>query len=107
MNSVNEKEKKLNLALTKLKNLNLNNPDTKKNIENLTIQKNQLQIEKEELEEKFKILLEDHNSLGKKLDEFHEQEKKEEKKQSEFSEKIDELNQETDNLLDEIDKWQT
>ena len=29
------------------------------------------------------------------------------KKQIEFSEKIDELNQETDTLLDEIDKWQT
>ena len=35
MNSVIEKEKKLNLALTKLKNLNLKNPDIKKNIENL------------------------------------------------------------------------
>ena len=30
MNSVIEKEKKLNLALTKLKNLNLQNPDIKK-----------------------------------------------------------------------------
>jgi hypothetical protein len=30
MNSVIEKEKKLSLALTKLKNLNLNNPDIKK-----------------------------------------------------------------------------
>ena len=29
------------------------------------------------------------------------------KKQIEFSEKIHELNQETDTLLDEIDKWQT
>ena len=52
-------------------------------------------------------MLEDHNTLSKKLGKFHDQEKKEEKKQSEFSEKIDELNQETDNLLDEIDKWQT
>ena len=34
-------------------------------------------------------------------------EKKDQKKQSEFSEKIDELNQETDTLLEEIDKWQT
>ena len=49
MNSVTEKEKKLNLALTKLKKLNLKNPDIKKNIENLTSQKNQLEIEKEEL----------------------------------------------------------
>ena len=45
MKSVIEKEKKLNLALTKLKNLNLNNPDIKKNIENLSVQKNQLEIE--------------------------------------------------------------
>ena len=29
------------------------------------------------------------------------------KKQLKFSEKIDELNQETDILLDEMDKWQT
>ena len=29
------------------------------------------------------------------------------KKQIEFSEKIDELNQETDTLISEIDKWQT
>ena len=39
MNSVIEKEKKLNLALTKLKNLNFENPDIKKNIENLDKQK--------------------------------------------------------------------
>ena len=31
----------------------------------------------------------------------------EKKKQIEFSEKIDELNQETDTLIEEIDKWQT
>ena len=55
MNSVIEKKKKLNLALTKLKNLNFKNPDIKKNIENLSIQKNQLEIEKQELEENIKV----------------------------------------------------
>jgi 5-formyltetrahydrofolate cyclo-ligase len=107
MNSVIEKEKKLNLALTKLKNLNLKNPDIKKNIENLKAQKNQLEIEKQELEEKYKGLEDDYNNLTKKLDEFQNLEKVEQKRQMEFSEKIDELNQETDTLLDEIDKWQT
>ena len=107
MNSVIEKEKKLNLALTKLKNLNLKSPDIKKHIENLSVQKNQLEIEKQELEEKYKSLENDYNDLSKKLDEFQNQEKIEHKKQIEFSEKIDELNQETDTLLDEIDKWQT
>ena len=45
MNSVVEKEKKLNLALTKLKNLNFKNSD-KKNIEKLSIKKNKLEIKK-------------------------------------------------------------
>ena len=86
MNSVIEKEKRLTLALTKLKNLNYKNLSIKKNIENLDEQKNQLQIEKQELEN---------------------QEKIEKQKQLNFSEKIDELNQETDILLSEIDEWQT
>ena len=51
-------------------------------------------------------LLEEHNNLAKKLEEIQNKEKLEQKKQIEFSEKIDELNQETDTLLEEIDKWQ-
>ena len=107
MNSLIEKEKKLTIALTKLKNLNLKNPDIKKDVENLNNQKNQLEIEKQELEEKYKSLVDDYGNLTKKLDEFENKEKFEKKKQIEFSEKIDELNQETDTLIGEIDKWQT
>ena len=44
--------------------------------------------------------------MTKKLEELKNKEKQEEIKQIEFSEKIDELNQETDTLLEEIDKWQ-
>ena len=46
MNSVIEKEKKLSLALSKLKNLNLTNPDLQNNVEILNQKKNQLEIEK-------------------------------------------------------------
>ena len=59
------------------------------------------------MEEKCKLLEEDYNSLSIKLQEMENQEKIEQKKHIEFSEKIDELNQETDTLLEEIDKWQT
>ena len=107
MNFLSEKEKKLNEALTKLKNLNFKDPGIKKNIENLKAQKNQLKIEKGELEEKYKDLVNEHDQLTQKLDEFVSQEKIEKEKQLKFSEKIDELNQETDILIDEIDKWQT
>ena len=106
MNSILEKEKKLNLALTKLKNLNLENPDIKKNIEILGEQKNQLEIEKSEIEKKYQTLVDEHENLSKKLEDLKNKEKLEERKQIEFSENIDELNQETDTLLDEIDKWQ-
>ena len=106
MNSINEKEKKLNIALAELKNLDLSNPDLQNNIENLNFQKTQLEIEKSQLEDKYKLLLEEHASLSKKLEEIQNKEKLEEIKQIEFSEKIDELNQETDILLEEMDKWQ-
>ena len=106
MNSINEKEKKLNIALEELKNLDLTNPKLQKNIENLSTKQNQLEIEKIQIEEKYKMLLEEHEKLANKLEELKKREKLEERKQIEFSEKIDELNQETDTLLDEIDKWQ-
>ena len=89
MNSVIEKEKKLNIALEELKNLDLSNPDLQKNIENLSLQKNQLEIEKNELENKYKNLLEEHENLSKKLEEIKDKQKLEQRKQIEFSEKID------------------
>ena len=106
MNSINEKEKKLNIALEELKNLDLTNPELQKNIENLSTKQNQLEIEKIQIEEKYKTLLEEHENPSKKLEDLKNKEKLEERKQIEFSEKIDELNQETDILLDEIDKWE-
>ena len=106
MNSILEKEKKLNLALTKLKNLNLENPDIKKNIEILGKQKNQLEIEKKELETNYEELQQNYQKLMSKIDELNNQKEVEVKKELEFSDKIDELNQETDSLLEEIDKWQ-
>ena len=77
MKTSSEKEKKLDTALSKLIDLNLN-ANLKENLQHLGYQKNQLEIEKKE--EQSKVL--------------------------QFSEKIDELNQETDTLLEDIDKWQ-
>ena len=70
MNSILEKEKKLNIALAKLKNLNLKDPDINKNIEMLGEQKNQLEIEKSELEKKYKTLVDEHDNLSRKLEEL-------------------------------------
>ena len=45
---------------------NLKNPHIKKNIEDLSTQKNQLEIEKQEIEEKYKSLADDYNDISKK-----------------------------------------
>ena len=51
MKTDSEKEKKLSFALNRLKSLNLQNPTLKNNLENLSSQKNQLEIEKKEIEQ--------------------------------------------------------
>ena len=107
MNSIIEKEKKLNSAILRLKKFKLKNPELQSGIADLNQKKNQLEIEKKELENKYKFLKEDYDNLSKKFEDMKNREKFEEIKQIEFSEKIDELNQETDTLLEEIDKWQT
>ncbi len=104
MKTFNEKEEKLNSSLQKLKKLKFENPQLAEQIKNLKAQKNQLEIEKRDFEEKYRVLVTEHETLRKKIkDEKLSQRHKELK----FNEKIDELNQETDILLDEIDKWQT
>ena len=103
MKTLTEKEEKLDLALKKLKNLKLSNPKVKELTENLFSQKNQLEIEKYEIEEKYKVL---QNDFAKLKHRIKEQNQSQRTKELKFNEKIDELNQETDNLLEEIDKWQ-
>ena len=48
----------------------------------------------------------DYEALKQKLDKINKNKENQKEKEIEFSEKIDELNQETDTLLEEIDKWQ-
>ena len=56
MNSITEKEKKLSSVLDRLKNLNLKNPELDNSIEEFKDKKNQLEIEKKELEDKYQLI---------------------------------------------------
>ena len=106
MNSIHEKEKKLQQALEKLNLINPQNLNLKETISNLDQQKNQLEIEKKELETNYEELQQNYQKLMSKIDVLNNQKEVEVKKELEFSDKIDELNQETDSLLEEIEKWQ-
>ena len=94
MKTQSEKEKKLDIALSKLINLNLN-VNLKENLQNLNYQKNQLEIEKKEIENKYNNLMVECEKIKTKLEDMNQRKTYEQKKEIEFSEKIDELNQET------------
>ena len=108
MKTFQEKEKKLYELLNKLNNFDTSQLQQKGQIEieELKIHKNQLEIEKNNLEEKYGSLVQDLEKSPKKIEELENNKKKDLKKQNEFNQKIDELNQETEYLIDEIDKWQ-
>ena len=65
-----EKEKKLNDALTRLKNFNVETDNSKSDFEILEKQKNQLEIEKKEISEKYTNLIAEHNRIKNELNIF-------------------------------------
>ena len=108
MKSFQEKEKKLYELLNKLNNFDVSQIQNKDKleIENLKDHKNQLEIEKNNLEEKYQTLTQELEIARKKILELEDNKKKDKEKENDFNQKIDELNQETEYLIEEIDKWQ-
>ena len=63
MKTFTEKEEKLNSSLKRLKNLNLINPSQNHETEHLKDQKNQLEIEKNQIAKSIKTLEEENLKL--------------------------------------------
>ena len=107
MKSFQEKEKKLYELLNKLNNFNVSEIQNKDQVEikNLKDHKNQLKIEKNTLEEKYQSLVIELEN-AQKIENLENDKKNDRQKQNDFNQKIDELNQETEYLIEEIDKWQ-
>ena len=63
--------------------------------------------EKEESEKNFELLSRQHKELKSELEKVNKDVSSNFGNQNNFSRKIDELNQETEILIDEIEKWQT
>ena len=107
MKNIDEKEKKLTDVLQKLRETNiLDNKDIGE-VTVLRDQKNQLEIEKKQINKSLQRMEEENLKLKSQLDELKKDYEISRRKENRFTEKIDELNQETDSLLEEIDKWQT
>ena len=76
-------------------------------INSLNLEKNQLLREKEESERNFQLLSQKHQELRTELEKINRNVSHKFGNQNNFNQKVDELNQETETLIEEIEKWQT
>ena len=107
MKNYKEKEKKLEDVLKKLNTMSNRVVKMNKDIDSLNLEKNQLLREREESEKNFKNLLKQHQELKSELEKIDKEVSHNFGNRDNFNQKIDELNQETETLVDEIEKWQT
>ena len=107
MKNYEEKEKKLNNVLERLSSMSNKVIKMNSDIDSLNLEKNQLLREKEESERNFQLLLQQHRELKSELEKINKDVQHKFGSQYNFNQKIDELNQETETLIDEIEKWQT
>ena len=107
MKNYEEKEKKLDNVLKKLNSMTNIVIKMNNDINSLNLEKNQLLGEKEESERNFQLLSQQHQELKSKLEKINEDVRHKFGNKNVFYQKIDELNQETETLIDEIEKWQT
>jgi len=107
MKNYEEKEKKLDNVLKKLNSMSNKVIKMNNDINSLNLEKNQLLREKEESEKNFEMLTKQHLELKSELEKINKDVKYKFGNQNNFNQKIDELNQETETLIDEIEKWQT
>ena len=106
MKNYKEKEKKLEYVLKKLSTMSNKVIKMNNDIDSLNSEKNQLLREKEESEKNYKNLLKQHQGLKLELEKIDKEVGPKFGNQDNLNKKIDELNQETETLIDEIDKWQ-
>ena len=107
MKNYKEKEKKLEDVLKKLNTMSNKVVKMNNDINSLNLEKNQLLREKEESDKNFEQLLVQHQELKSELEKVDKDVGGKFGKKDNFNKKIDELNQETEILIDEIEKWQT
>ena len=106
MNNFKNKETNLNKLIEKLGNLSVSYTQSNIKAEKITQEKNQLEGEKKEVELKHDQLLKEHKYLKNKLLKLQEEVSKKSEKEEIFNREIDELSQETENLVEDIEKWQ-
>ena len=106
MSSFEKKEQNLNQLIDKLNSLSLSYSQPNYEIEKIRSEKNELANQKKEIEKKNEELMREHKYLKEKIKNLQLDVNKRSELEDRFNQDIEELSQETENLVSEIDKWQ-
>ena len=106
MSNLENKEKNLNSLIQKLSNLSNSYSHDGLKTEELKKERDYFINEKNKIEIKHEELLREQKYLKTKLANLEVELNKKSDIQEKFSKEIDELSQETEELVEEIDKWQ-
>jgi len=106
MNSFEKKEQNLNQLIDKLNSLSLSYSQPNYELEKIRSEKNVLANQKKEIEKKNEELMREHKYLKEKIKNLQLDVNKRSELEDRFNQDIEELSQETENLVSEIDKWQ-
>ena len=99
MSIIEKKEKNLNQLINKLNSLSLTYSQPNYEVEKIKTEKNEITRQKNEIEKKNQELLREHKYLKDKILTLQSEVKKRSQLEDSFSQEIDELSQETENLV--------
>ena len=106
MSIIEKKEKNLNQLINKLNSMSLTYSQPNYEVEKIKTEKNEIMRQKIEIEKKNQELLREHKYLKEKILILQSEVKKRSKLEDSFNQEIEELSQETEDLVSEIEKWQ-
>jgi peptidoglycan hydrolase CwlO-like protein len=107
MSNFEKKEKNLNKLINKLDVLTSTYSQSSYETEKIKTEKNQILRQKLVVEKKNQELMREHKYLKEKIQNLQKETIKQSAAEEKFNQDIEELSQETENLVNEIDKWQT
>ena len=107
MNIFEKKEKNLNELIDKLNVLTSTYSQPTYDLEKIKTEKNEILRQKLEKEKRNQELMREHKYLKQKISNLQEEVNQKSTMEDKFNQDIEELSQETENLVNEIEKWQT
>ena len=107
MSIFEKKEKNLNELISKLNVLTSTYSQSQNGVKKIETEKIAILRQKSEIEKKNQELMREHKYLREKIENLKKDANQQLAMEDKFNQDIEELSQETENLVSEIEKWQT